>query len=133
MYQRVIPENFNYEITINRRNLIKSVDRLNILACDMSELIVMSITENRLHLEAAWPDFELSGEENVDCECKSENKGFPLRIGLKASSVSQTLKAMTSEEVVFHFVDSTRPMIINPKPQPDVEDVTMLLMPMLTG
>ena len=60
-----------------------------------------------------------------------ESEMISLRIGMKAVNVSQTLKVLSTEKVTFLFLDQSRAVLIQPQPQPDNEEITMLLMPML--
>lgn len=134
-YWSVIPENHNYDMLINRRKLIKSIDRLSIFANDSSEMLTLNISEGNLRITSDDKDFGMDGEEDLPCEYSGVGgkQAQPLRIGMKASSLSATLKHLSSEQVEFQFTDSTRAAIIQPKPQPDTEEVTMLLMPMLVN
>jgi len=79
----------------------------------------------------------MDAEEMLPCTC-AKTDGTSLipdlnfmQIGMKGRTMIQTLRALQSEKVVFKLIDSTRAIIIHPVPQPDVEDITMLLMPML--
>ena len=134
-YWSVIPEDSTFKMTVERRTLTKSVDRLAIFQ-PPSGLVELNVSKDNLRLNAENYDFSMSGEENIACTTvKTDGTALPpdyfLRIGLKAPTLSQTLKALTSESVEFLLLDPTRAIIIHPVPQPDVEDITMLLMPML--
>ena len=54
------------------------------------------------------------------------------RFALRDTSLAETLKALASDKVEFHIIDEKCAIIIKPVPQPDVEEITMLLMPMMT-
>lgn len=131
-YLGVIPETHEYEMTVSRRQLIKSIDRLGLFAHKPSELIVMDISKKNLHLNTECIDEEMDGEETLTCDFSRIGVGADnLRIGLNIPKTSSMLKVLSTDEVMFHFIDSTRPIIIHPKPQSEVEDVTILIMPML--
>ena len=132
-YWNVIPEQFNYELTVKRRLMIKCVERLAMFANWSSGLMMMRFDKKDvMYLNVEDKDYEMSGEEFLECDFAKTGKGaLNFRIGVKASSVAETLRALSSEDVVFRFIDSSHAIIITPKPQPDVEEVTMLLMPML--
>ena len=55
----------------------------------------------------------------------------PIRIGFKDHSLLQTLRNLNTTEVTFKIQDQTRAIIINPAIQPESEEITALLMPML--
>lgn len=135
-YWSVIPEYSVFQMTIDRKKMIKSCDRLSLFQ-PTSGMMIMSLTDSTLRLNAEDTDFEMAGEEILACECRKTDGTalIPdnrfLRIGMKIPTMSSTLKALSSEKVVFEFIDASRACIIHPVPQPDVEDITMLLMPML--
>lgn len=129
-YWSVIPEQFDLEIKVQRRQLIKSIDRLSLFTAD-SNMLVTDISENEIILSSKNIDYEMDGNEHHSCELlKSGISNLPLRLGFNASSLSATLKALSADEVILYIIDNSRPLVIKPKPQPDVEEVTMLLMPM---
>ena len=72
-------------------------------------------------------DFETKANENIPCEYI----GDKFRIGFKIPSLLSILKNLTAPDVTFSIVDASRAIIIAPKPQPDSEEITMLLMPMI--
>ena len=121
-YWSVIPNSHNFKMTIDRKALIKSCDRLS-----------LSIDKTTMKIEAEDFDFSLAGDETLPCECEpfDGRSQISLRIGMKAVNVSQTLKVLSTEKVTFLFLDQSRAVLIQPQPQPDNEEITMLLMPML--
>lgn len=133
-YWSVIPDTYNFEMSIDRLLLIKSVDRLSIFANDSSGLMYFTVNGDHLDLKAEDKDLELSGEESLPCETKHKD-GNPMtgsvRFGLKDVSLAKTLKVLNSEKVRVCILDSSRAFIFQPCPQPDTEELTMLLMPML--
>lgn len=135
-YWSVIPDSHAFAMTVDRKALVKSVDRLSLFA-GATELLKMNIQENTLSLQTADHDFETSGNEQLPCTCSvcgctTATTATPnLRIGMKTVTLSQTLKALSTEKVQFRFIDPSRAVLILPQPQPDNEEITMLIMPML--
>lgn len=131
-YWSVIPNSHNFKMTIDRKALIKSCDRLSLFA-STNNLVKMTIDKTTMKIEAEDFDFSLAGDETLPCECEpfDGRSQISLRIGMKAVNVSQTLKVLSTEKVTFLFLDQSRAVLIQPQPQPDNEEITMLLMPML--
>ncbi len=131
-YWSVIPETHNIEMTVNRQQLIKSVDRLTFFT-DSHEVLKMNIYADSVHLSVTDKDYSMDGEETLPCETRkvdgSDMDGF--RIGHMPSRLSSILKRLSTENVVFHFINSKVATLIYPQTQPDVEEITMLLMPMI--
>ena len=132
-YWTVIPDSWNIQMSVDRKALIKSCDRLSLFANESSGLMLLDLDRNTLRLKTEDADFSLAGDEQLPCFTEYHDRRSPvsLRIGMKCPSLSQTLKALSSEKVCMHLVDSSRAVIVTPQPQPDNEEVTMLLMPML--
>ncbi len=129
-YLAVLPEHSRYEMLIDRRALTKSLDRLVLFANESNKMVRMTVSRDKLRLRTEDSDFSLEGEEELPCECNLDTD-VPTKIGMKATTLSKTLKTMTTEKVAIHFEDSSRAVIINPQPHPDNEELTYLLMPML--
>lgn len=132
-YWSVIPESHNFKMTIDRKALVKSIDRLSLFA-STNGLLKMNIDETTLNLNTDDFDFGVAGDETLPCEfsaCGCATATPKLRIGMNTSALSQTLKSFSTEKVVFLFIDDSRAVLIHPQPQPDSEEITMLNMPML--
>ena len=127
-YGSVIPTNFTKELTIDRKQLLKSIERLSQFTAD-SGLIRFNLNPNRLLLHAEDKELEILGSEVLPCTYTGE----VFRFGLKDVSFIQTLRNSVAPEMVIKGVDSSRAFIIEPKPHPDSEEITMLLMPMLVN
>jgi DNA polymerase-3 subunit beta len=127
-YNSVIPTVFSKELTIDRKQLLKSVERLSQFSAD-SGLIRLNLNPNRLLLQADDKDFETKGSEVLTCTYS----GDVFRFGLKDVSLIQTLRNSVAPEMLFKGSDASRAFIIEPTPQPDSEEITMLLMPMLVN
>lgn len=82
-----------------------------------------------MRLESKDVDFAIEANEAIACQYDSED----MKIGLKDESTLQILKNLKSEKVVFQLTDPSRAAIILPEPQPDCEEITMLVMPMLVN
>ena len=132
-YQSVIPPKFNYFMECNRLQLLKSVNRMIQFTC-VSGLTALNLSPDKMTISANDSDFGIGANEVLPCQFKSPLLSFPeMKIGLKCSIVASILKRITSERVCFSFIDSTQACIIQPKPQPEVEDLKFLIMPMLTN
>lgn len=129
-YLKVLPEHNQYEMLIDRRALTKSLDRLVLFANESNELVRMTISHDKLRLYAEDHDYDVEGEETLPCECNLD-KPVTMKIGMKATTLSKTLKTMSTQKVSIHMQDSSHAVIINPQPHPDNEELTYLLMPML--
>lgn len=125
-YNSVIPTKFYKGFTIGRVAFVKSLERLSQFTSS-SGLITFTIESGTIRMEAEDKDFSVSATEVLPCSYYGEK----FRIGFKDSSLIQTLKNINSLEVEFQAVDASRATTFSPATQPDSEEVTMLLIPMI--
>ncbi len=126
-YISVIPTRFNFDFSVNRRALIKSFERLITFANNSSMLVAITLTPGFMGMEVEDKDFETKANEKIPCQYN----GGKFCIGFKIPSLLSILKNLTAPDVTFSIVDASRAVTIAPKPQPDSEEITMLIMPML--
>jgi DNA polymerase-3 subunit beta len=127
-YNSVIPTNHTRSLTIDRLALIKSFERLHHFTAE-SGLVTIRLSKDTMRLESKDVDFAIEANEAIACQYDGED----MKIGLKDESTLQILKNLKSEKVVFQLTDPSRAAIILPEPQPDCEEITMLVMPMLVN
>lgn len=126
-YNSAIPTTFSKELTIDRKQLLKSIERLSQFANDSSGLITFNLNPTRLMMQAEDKDFATQGSEVLPCNYSGE----VCRVGFKDVTLIQTLRNSVAPDMIFKGIDSSRAFIIEPSVQPDSEEITMLLMPML--
>ena len=128
-YENVIPTSFSKELTIDRKQLLKSVERLSQFANDSTGLIMLNLNPSRLLLQTEDKDFATAGSEVLPCTYSGE----PLRFGFKDFMLSKTLRNTVAPEITLKGNNTSQAFVIEPSVQPDSEEVTMLLMPMLVN
>lgn len=129
-YGSVIPDNHSLLFSVNRQQLIRSLERATLFSNCSSNLGVLNVTdENKLIISSSDKDFEISSDETIPCDVRED--GVKLPFGVRISTLIQCLKKLSAKNVIFKMIDSSRPIIFEPEPQPDVEDITVLIMPML--
>jgi DNA polymerase III sliding clamp (beta) subunit (PCNA family) len=97
---------------------------------DSSFLVKLDIQHDRIGLNAEDTDFQLSSQDSIPCESRCGNFSRQV-IVLKITSVLDLIKRLATNNVLLHFADPSRAIIIEPEPQPEVEDITILIMPMM--
>ena len=127
-YNRVIPSDNPYMLTVDRLSLFNAMRRVALFASMASGLVKLDITAENIHLSAQDVDYSVSAEENVMCQYD----GADMTIGFKAPFMVEVLGNLKSDEVVLKLSDPTRPGILTPMQQKEDEDILMLLMPMQT-
>ncbi|MCF2559085.1 DNA polymerase III subunit beta [Prevotella brevis] len=126
-YESVIPTTYNSTLTVDRKSLIKSLDRLSLFANSNSGLITIYLEPDKMQMQSEDKDFEQSAVDTIPCKYD----GGKLRFGTKDHSLLQTLRNFNATDVVFKLIDQHMAIIIGPTIQPESEEITALLMPML--
>lgn len=125
-YESVIPTTYNSTLTVDRKALIKSLDRLSLFANSSSGLITIYLEPDKMQMQSEDKDFEQSAVDTIPCNYN----GKDMRIGFKDRSLIQTLRNLNTKDVTFYLIDQNTAIIIGPTIQPESEEITALLMPM---
>ena len=125
-YESVIPTTYNSTLTVDRKALIKSLDRLSLFANSNSGLITIYLEPDKMQMQSEDKDFEQSAVDTIPCKYD----GKDMRIGFKDRSLIQTLRNLNTKDVTFYLIDQNTAIIIGPTIQPESEEITALLMPM---
>ncbi|MCQ2798469.1 MAG: DNA polymerase III subunit beta [Bacilli bacterium] len=121
----IVPSIFNYYLEINSRELLNAIERASILATDKASVIKLTMTPDKVEISS-------SSDKTGSCNAPLNNVQFTgnrLEIAFNALFVSQAVKALASEDVVFSFVGEMRPFVIkNPQDDSVVELITPMRM-----
>lgn len=125
-YNRVIPENNPFLLTVDRLSLLTAMRRVSLFASAASSLVKLNIQPNEILLSAQDIDYSTSAEERVACEYV----GNTMTIGFNAKFMTEVLNNLKSDTVVVKLADPTMPGVICPTEEPADEKTIVLLMPM---
>lgn len=125
-YNRVIPADNPFELTVDRTALLSAMRRVSLFASMASCLVRINLQPNEMLLSSQDIDYSTSAEERVNCEYA----GNSMTIGFNANYMIEVLNNIDSDTVVIKLSDPSRPGLFVPLKQPDNSDLLMLLMPM---
>ena len=125
-YNRVIPQDNPFELTIDRVSLLNAMRRVALFASMASNLVRLNIQSNEILLSSQDFDYSTSAEERVDCEYQ----GNSMSIGFNATYMIEVLNNLKGDTIIINLSDPARAGILHPLKQEPGEDVLMLLMPM---
>ncbi len=127
-YNSVIPSNNPNKLLIDRIKLLNTVRRVSVFSNQASNLIRLSLKGNRLTVSAQDIDFATSAVEELACQYN----GDEIEIGFKSTFMVEILSNIQSAEVSIELSDASRAGLFIPfDKENEVEDVLMLLMPMM--
>lgn len=125
-YNRVIPQNNNRILTVDRQMFINAMRRVTVFGNGGNGLIRFHFDENVATLIAQDSSYGTSGRETLACDYQ----GDPLTIGFGAPYLQEIFSTISTPEVIVKLADPSRPAICLPSEnQPDT-DLLMILMPM---
>lgn len=126
-YNRVIPQNNAYELTIDRHAFQSSVRRIAAFCDAANGLSRWAIEPTMLELKASESKYNASAWEQVACSFT----GSSMVIGFSAPYVLEILGVITSQDVIVKLADPSRPGVFVPSENAPDTELLMLLMPMI--
>ncbi len=119
-YRRVIPENQEYQLIVNKAQLEEALKRVSLLVEQKSRRVYITLEENILRLTSEESDIGLAKEE---LSCSFE--GPSTSIALNYLYLTEPLKVMDCEEVSLRFTEANKAITLEPIPQGDYFHIVM--------
>ena len=121
-YTRVIPQNNQHHLIVNRNTLLSAVDRVSTIANEKSPSIKFKLFKDLINLSS------VNIENNTATEdIKTSYNGEEIEIGFNSRYIMDILDNLEGEEIKISFNDNSTPIIV----QENLDsDVTFVLMPM---
>jgi DNA polymerase-3 subunit beta len=108
-YEKMIPENFEINITVNKQEMLESVERSSVLLSEgKNNFIKVIIEEDKMTVEAKSEVG--SNSESIEII----NEGSDLVIGFNASFVIEVLKTIEDEEIKLGLTNAVSPCLVRP-------------------
>ncbi|MCK5840537.1 MAG: DNA polymerase III subunit beta [Candidatus Sabulitectum sp.] len=123
-YEKVIPQNNNDVLTINREYLFGALKRMRIIANPATHQIMFTVEHNKVILHAENTD---AGEAREEIEAVYNKE--PLQIAFNGNLIVDIMRNMKSENVLFHLNDSSTAVIITEEEHDADIDYLTLVMP----
>ena len=127
-YVAVIPKDIPNHMTIGRNLLLSSIERASVMSSESTHQVRFKLSKDNLHLQAEDTEFGKGANMKVPCSYIGE----PMDIGFDARYLSDILKALISDDVIFKMSQPNRPAVIEPiDGLEDGESILMLSMPLV--
>jgi len=121
-YKRVIPNNNNNYLIVNRLDLLSAVDRVSTIANEKSPSIKFKLLKNLINLST------INNENSTATEDIEVNyDGDEIEIGFNSRYIMDILDNLEGEEIRISFNDNKTPIIAEEKSN---SDLIYVLMPM---
>ena len=105
-YKRVIPQNNNNILKINREILLAAVDRVSTIANDKSPVIKFKLLKNILNLNTVNNESSTASED-----LKINYSGDEIEIGFNSKYIMDIVNNLGDEEISINLKDNTSPII----------------------
>lgn len=122
---RLIPNEFDYSMSVDSTSLLNSIDRASLLSNEQSNIIKLSMNEDTVMLSSYSQEIG-SVEENLS---RAFFKGKPLHISFSAKYLTDAIKSINGNKVRVLFTGEMRPFIIKDFER---EDIVQLVLPVRT-
>lgn len=122
---RLMPSNFDYELSVDSRDILSAIDRASLFASESSNIVKLTMSENNVQISSKSQEIG-SVEEDLHSAIFT---GRPLNISFSAKYVTDAIRAISSNKIKIYFVGDMKPFIIK---NDDDESLTQLVLPVRT-
>jgi DNA polymerase-3 subunit beta len=127
-YKNAIPKDLPITALLDRKALIKIINRVSLFAGSRHELAFAFQADGSLSISAFDLDYNKQCKEKYECR---EYKGDPITIGFDGRLLAEGLSVLQSDEVFFSLSGHNRAMTIEPIEESEGGKVLQLLMPVM--
>ena len=106
--KNIVPKVTNYLLEVNANDLIKAIERANILSIDRENIVDLSMSEDSVEISAKSSQVG-SAVERIDV---FKYVGQNLHISFNSGFAIEAIKALGCQDVTFAFVGEMKPFIV---------------------
>lgn len=125
-YNRVIPANNPYTLTIDRQSFLNAVRRVGVFVDPGHGLVKFKLTPDKLIMKAQDNNYLTSAWESLPCDFT----GDEMVIGFSAPYLIEIFNTLSTSDIMIKLSDPSRPGVFLPSENDSDSELLMLLMPM---
>lgn len=125
-YNRVIPQNNPYILTIDRMSLLTAVKRVGVFVDPGHGLVKFKLNPTQIMMKAQDNNFCTEARETLQCDFT----GSEMIIGFSAPYLIEIISTISTDDIVIKLSDPSRPGVFVPQEDSADSELLMLLMPM---
>ncbi len=125
-YDRVIPQNNPYSLTVDRLSFINAVRRVGVFGDGGNGLVKFKLAPDSLTLRAQDNSYGTSGWESVPCQYD----GNEMLIGFSAPWLIEIFNVINTPDVTMKLMDPGRSAVCLPSESEPESELLIVLMPM---
>ncbi len=119
-YSRVIPDNQEFEVKVNRSELIDALRRVSLLADHKSKRVFLSVSGENLNLKSDESEIG-EAEESIHCNYEGPESKF----ALNHVYLSDPLKVIEEDEVILKFTETNKAITMVSVPEASYFHIVM--------
>ena len=125
-YNRVIPTNNPYTVTVDRSAILTAVRRVSVCADPGHGLVKFRFTPTRVEMKVDDPNVNTFAHEEVACDFT----GDQMVIGFCSSYLLEIFGILPTPNVILKLADPSRPGVFQPEENEENTELVIILMPM---
>lgn len=125
-YNRVIPANNPFALTVDRVSLINALRRVTLFASKSSNLVALQVSDNEIVINSSDMDYQTKAEEHIVCSYE----GNPMVIGFNGVFMIGILSNLSCDSIAIELCDPSRPCVVTPLEKEEGQDIRIIQMPM---
>lgn len=125
-YNRVIPTQNPYTVTVDRSAILTSVRRVSVCADPGHGLVKFRFTPTQIEMKVDDPNLNTFAHEEVPCDFTGEQ----MVIGFCASYLIEIFGILATQNVILKLADPSRPGVFQPEENAENTELVVILMPM---
>ena len=106
--KNIVPRITNYSLEVNANDLMKAIDRANILSIDRENVVDLTMSEDSIEISAKSSQVG-SAVEKIDV---FNYAGQNLKVSFNSEFVIAAVKALGAQDVTFAFVGEMKPFVV---------------------
>ena len=106
--KNIVPKITNYILEVNASDLMKAIDRANILSLDRENVVDLAMSEDSIEISAKSSQVG-SAIERIDV---FKYEGQNLKVSFNSEFVLAAVKALNAQDVTFAFVGEMKPFVV---------------------
>lgn len=106
--KHIIPKISNYTLEVNSQDLIKAIDRANILSIERENVVDLSMDGENVEISAKSSQVG-TATESIEI---FRFEGDELKVSFNSEFVCAAVRALGSQDVVFSFIAEMKPFVI---------------------
>ncbi|MEJ2662476.1 MAG: DNA polymerase III subunit beta [Spirochaetia bacterium] len=121
-YQKIIPEQHEYNVIVSKTSLLESLKRVSILVENKSRRVFIAIQGNTLTVSSEESEIGMAREE-LECEYS----GPDISIAVNYLYLLEPIREIGTEKIMIEFTDNKKALTVKPSGNDDYFNIVMPL------